>query len=118
MLGFLTGVGRRVQETCRWNGRNGYGRIFNNRFFPLCLFFVITEVYEGTGACGKHRDGCGDPRRIRKWYLFLTYTPVSPVRLIFWLDDEMGESERAKEQSIGGKNLRSISFLQSVKSSK
>jgi len=42
-------------------------------------------------------------------FIFFTYTctPVSPqaVRLIFWLDDEVGESERVNEQSIDGKNL-------------
>ena len=44
--------------------------------FSRCLFFVITGVYEGTKACGKHRDGCGDPSRIGIWYLLFTYTPV------------------------------------------
>jgi len=67
--------------------------MFNSRFFPLCLFFVITRVYEGTKACGKHRDGCGDPSRIGIWYLFFTYTPASTVSLIFSLDKE-SESER------------------------
>jgi len=48
-------------------------------FFLSFFLFVITEVYEGTRACGKHRDGCGGPRRIRIWYLFFTYTPVSTL---------------------------------------
>ena len=51
--------------------------------FSRCLFFVITEVYEGARACGKDRDGYGDPRRIRVWYLFFTYTPVSTVSFDF-----------------------------------
>ena len=29
--------------------------------FSRCLFYVITEVCKGTGACGKQRDRCGDP---------------------------------------------------------
>jgi len=60
-------------------------------------FLFITEAYGETRACGKHRDGCNDPRRIRVWYLFFTYTPVSTFSLIFWLDEEVSESERMNE---------------------
>ena len=65
MLGFVTRVRWRVQETCRQNGRNGHGRIFSNTFFPLCFFLVIIEVYGETKAYRKHRDGSGDLRRVR-----------------------------------------------------
>ena len=82
MLGFVTGVGRRLQETCRWNGRNGYGGMFNNRFLLLCLFFALTKVHGETRASGKHRDGCGDPRRIQDM-VSVFYTPFSTVTLIF-----------------------------------
>ena len=51
--------------------------------FSRCLFLVTPEACWETRACGKHRDGCGDPRRIRIWCLFFTYTPVSTVSLIF-----------------------------------
>jgi len=50
VLDFVSGVGRIVQEICRWNG---YGNIFYKEFYPQCFFFVITGVYEGIGACGK-----------------------------------------------------------------
>ena len=55
MLGFVTGVGRIVQEICR---RKGYGRL---GFYPQFLFFVITGVYGGIGTYNKHRDRCGGP---------------------------------------------------------
>jgi len=58
--GSVTGIGRRVQETGK---RKGYGRMVNNRFYPLCLLSVITGVHGGTRACGQHRDECGDPWR-------------------------------------------------------
>jgi len=58
--GFVTGVGRRVQEAGK---RKGYGGMANNRFYPPYLFFVITGVYGGTRACGQHRDRCGDRQK-------------------------------------------------------
>jgi len=73
------GVGRRVQETS--DGTDGMDA--GEYILPAMFFFVITEVYGGTRACGKHRDGCGDPRRIRMWYFPFTYTPVFTVSLIF-----------------------------------
>jgi len=42
MLGFVTGVGRIVQDICR---RNGYGRMFYKGFTRNVLFFVITGVH-------------------------------------------------------------------------
>jgi len=41
VLGFVTGVGRIVQETRRWNG---YGRMFYGGFIRNVLSFVITGV--------------------------------------------------------------------------
>ena len=58
VLGFVTGVGRRVREMWR---RNGYGRMLKNRFYPLFPSFVIAEVYGGTRACGKLGYRHGDP---------------------------------------------------------
>ena len=92
------GSGKESLETCRRNGQNWYGRMFNNRFYPLCFFFVITEVYWGTRVSGKHRDGCGNPRRIRMWYLSFTYTPVSP--LTWFLVRGRSKRERANERNI------------------
>jgi len=44
---------------------------------PPSLFFVFIEVYEGTRAGGRHRDGCCDPRRICMWYLFFLLIHLS-----------------------------------------
>jgi len=42
MLDFVTGARKVVQGICR---RNGYGRMFDERLYPQCLFFVIVGVY-------------------------------------------------------------------------
>jgi len=79
MLGFVTRVGRIVQEICR---RNGCGRMFYKGFIHNVLFFAITGVYGGIRTCGKHRDRCGDPWEDQEVVLYFTYTPISTDSLI------------------------------------
>ena len=74
VLGFVTGVRRRVQETCRQNGQNGYGRKFNDRSFRLCPFFVTTEVCtEEQGHAGSTEMGVVIQVGSGYGYLFFTY---------------------------------------------
>ena len=49
VLDFVAGVGRRVQETCRQNGWNGYKRMFNNRFLPLSFLGYYGRVLGNKG---------------------------------------------------------------------
>ena len=95
VLGPVTGVGGEFRRDVDGTDGMDMGEC-STIDFSRCLFFVITEVYEGTRACGKHRGGCGDPRRIRIWYLLLTYIPVSTVSLVFQLD-EVRKSDRMNE---------------------
>jgi len=85
MLGFVTRVGRIVQEICR---RNGYGRMFHKGSIRNVIFFVITGVYGGIGACGKHRDRCGDPWEDQEVVLCFTYTPVFTDSLILVREEQ------------------------------
>jgi len=80
VLGFVTEVGRIVQEISRLNG---YGRMLNKGFYPRCLFSDTTGVYRGIRPCDKHRDRCGDPQEDQDVVLYFTYSPVSTVSLIF-----------------------------------
>jgi len=104
MLGFVTGVGRIIQEICR---RNGYGRMFCKVFICNVLFFFIRGVYGGIGTCGKHRDRCGDPWEDQEVVLCFTYTSVSTDSLFSLEWGRINEVLQAE-------NLRSISFLQSA----
>jgi len=97
MLGFVTGMGRIVQEICR---RNGYGKMVYASLYPQCSFLVITVVYGGIGKCGKHRDRCGDPWEDQEIVLCFTYTPVSTDSLILFEGVEL--RARVNERSITG----------------
>jgi len=53
-LGFVTGVGRRVQETCRWNERNGYGRML---IFPVVFCLLLRKCTKEQGHAGSTEMG-------------------------------------------------------------
>jgi len=64
---------------------------FSHYVFSLFLRKCRKEQrYAGNTEMGAVIQGPGYGIR------FFTYTPVSPARLIFWLDDEVGE-KRASE---------------------
>jgi len=78
-------------------------------FIRNVLFFGITVVYGGIGACGKYRDRFGGPWENQEVVLCFTYPPVSNDRLILVKGVEL--RARANEGSITGENVRFIFFL-------
>jgi len=56
--------------------RNGYGRMFNNRFYLICFFLCFYGKYtEEQTHVGNAERGVVILRRIRMWYfVFYLYT--------------------------------------------